>query len=48
MNVDSPSDIDALSNQIPATYYIFDKIVDYLDGNNLQNLSFLDREVYPM
>ena len=41
MNVDSPSDIDALSNQIPSTYYIFDIL--YLDGNNLQNLSFLDR-----
>jgi bifunctional non-homologous end joining protein LigD len=41
MNVDSLSDIDALSNQIPATYYIFDIL--YLNGNNLQNLSFLDR-----
>jgi bifunctional non-homologous end joining protein LigD len=41
MNIDSLRDIDALSNQIPATYYIFDIL--YLDGNNLQNLSFLDR-----
>jgi bifunctional non-homologous end joining protein LigD len=41
MNIDSLIDIDALSNQIPATYYIFDIL--YLDGKNLQNLSFLDR-----
>jgi bifunctional non-homologous end joining protein LigD len=41
MNVDSLSDINTLSNQIPATYYIFDIL--YLDGKNLQNLSFLDR-----
>jgi len=41
MNVESLRDIDALSRQIPATYYIFDIL--YLDGKNLQNLSFLDR-----
>ena len=41
MNVDSLRDIDALSNQIPSSYYVFDIL--YLDGDNLQNLSFLDR-----
>ncbi len=41
MNVDSLIDIDILSKQIPSTYYFFDIL--YLDGKNLQNLSFLDR-----
>jgi bifunctional non-homologous end joining protein LigD len=41
MNVESLRDIDALSMQIPSTYYIFDILS--LDGNNLQHLPFLER-----
>jgi bifunctional non-homologous end joining protein LigD len=41
MNVDYRPDIEKLSLQIPATYYIFDIL--YLDGKNLQNLGFLQR-----
>jgi bifunctional non-homologous end joining protein LigD len=36
MNVDYKADIEKLSQEIPATYYIFDIL--YLDGKNLQNL----------
>jgi bifunctional non-homologous end joining protein LigD len=41
MNVDYKADIENLSQEIPATYYIFDIL--YLDGKNLQNLEFLQR-----
>ena len=41
MNVDYKADIEKLSREIPATYYIFDIL--YLDGKNLQNLDFLQR-----
>jgi bifunctional non-homologous end joining protein LigD len=41
MNVDSKADIEMLSQEIPATYYIFDIL--HLDGKNLENLDFLHR-----
>ena len=41
MNVDYKADIEKLSREIPATYYIFDIL--YLDGKNLENLGFLQR-----
>ena len=41
MNVDYRGDIEKLSQQIPATYYIFDIL--YLDRKNLQNLDLLNR-----
>jgi bifunctional non-homologous end joining protein LigD len=41
MNVDYKVDIKKLSQEIPATYYIFDIL--YLDGKNLENLDFLQR-----
>src|SRR5919199_2438021 len=41
MNVDYKADIEKLSQEIPATYYIFDIL--YLDGKSLQNLDFLRR-----
>ena len=41
MNVDYKTDIENLSQEIPATYYIFDIL--YLDGKNMQNLDFLQR-----
>jgi bifunctional non-homologous end joining protein LigD len=41
INVDYKRDIEKLSQEIPATYYIFDIL--YLDGKNLQNLDFLQR-----
>jgi bifunctional non-homologous end joining protein LigD len=41
MNVDYKADIEKLSREIPATYYIFDIL--YLDGKKLQNLDFLQR-----
>lgn len=41
MNVDYPRDIDRLSKEIPATYYVFDIL--YLDGKNLEKLGFLER-----
>jgi bifunctional non-homologous end joining protein LigD len=41
MNVDYKADIEKLSHEIPATYYIFDIL--YLDGKYLQNLDFLQR-----
>jgi len=34
MNVDNKADIEKLSREIPATYYIFDIL--YLDGKNLE------------
>jgi bifunctional non-homologous end joining protein LigD len=41
MNIDNSKEIEILSRQIPATYYFFDIL--YLDGKNLQSLSFLER-----
>ena len=41
MNVDNDVEIQILSRQIPATYYLFDIL--YLNGRNLQDLSFLQR-----
>jgi bifunctional non-homologous end joining protein LigD len=41
MNVDYNREIEFLSKQFPATYYVFDIL--YLDGNDLQNLEFLER-----
>jgi bifunctional non-homologous end joining protein LigD len=41
MNIDNIKEIEILSRQIPATYYFFDIL--YLDGRNLQSLSFLER-----
>jgi bifunctional non-homologous end joining protein LigD len=41
MNVDSIKDIDKLAHKMPATYYLFDIL--YIDGRNLQSLSFLER-----
>jgi bifunctional non-homologous end joining protein LigD len=42
MNVDSIKDIEKLSHKMPATYYLFDIL--YIDGRNLQSLSFLERQ----
>jgi bifunctional non-homologous end joining protein LigD len=41
MNVDSIKDIEKLSRKMPATYYLFDIL--YIDGRNLQSLTFLER-----
>lgn len=41
MNVKSPKDIERLSRAFPATYFPFDIL--YLDGRNVQSLSFVDR-----
>src|SRR5690242_11422929 len=41
MNVDHDKEIELLSQQIPANYYLFDIL--YLDGKNLQGLDFLER-----
>jgi bifunctional non-homologous end joining protein LigD len=41
MNVDSIKDIEKLTHKMPATYYLFDIL--YIDGRNLQSLSFLER-----
>ena len=41
MNVDNDREIQILSREIPATYYLFDIL--YLDGRDLQGLSFLQR-----
>jgi bifunctional non-homologous end joining protein LigD len=41
MNIDYNREIEFLSKQFPATYYVFDIL--YLDGNNLQNLELLER-----
>jgi bifunctional non-homologous end joining protein LigD len=42
MNVDSIKDVEKLSHKMPATYYLFDIL--YIDGRNLQSLSFLERQ----
>nr|MDQ3852133.1 DNA ligase D [Thermoproteota archaeon] len=41
MNVESATEIRALSCKMPATYYVFDIL--YLDGRNLQGLPLLER-----
>lgn len=41
MNIDSGSEINLMSREIPATYYVFDIL--YADGRNLQKLEFLQR-----
>jgi bifunctional non-homologous end joining protein LigD len=41
MNIDSSREIEILSKELPATYYLFDIL--YLDKKNLQGLSFLER-----
>jgi bifunctional non-homologous end joining protein LigD len=41
MNVDSIKDIEKLSHKMAASYYLFDIL--YIDGRNLQSLSFLER-----
>lgn len=41
MNVDAKKDIEFLSRQYPATYYVFDIL--YLDGMSLEELDFVSR-----
>jgi bifunctional non-homologous end joining protein LigD len=41
MNVDDKRQIEKLSTQSPATYYVFDIL--YLDGMNLEQLDFVER-----
>src|ERR671910_38101 len=41
MNVENNLDIQSLSTEIPATFYIFDLL--YTDGKNLENLEFWKR-----
>jgi bifunctional non-homologous end joining protein LigD len=41
MNVESQSDVEFLSNQIPATYFVFDIL--YIDGESVEELDFVDR-----
>jgi bifunctional non-homologous end joining protein LigD len=41
MNVENSLDIQSLSTEIPATFYIFDLL--YTDGKNLENLEFWKR-----
>ena len=41
MNVDQIKDVEKLSHKILVTYYLFDIL--YIDGRNLQSLSFLER-----
>jgi bifunctional non-homologous end joining protein LigD len=41
MNLDHDLDIQNLSREIPATFYIFDIL--YLDGKDLENLEFCKR-----
>ena len=41
MNVDYKADIEKLSREIPATYYIFDIL--YLDGKKIESLDFVQR-----
>jgi bifunctional non-homologous end joining protein LigD len=41
MNIESATEIRALSRKMPATYYVFDIL--YLDDRNLQGLPFLER-----
>ncbi len=41
MNVESQRDIEFLSNEIPATYFVFDIL--YFDGKNVEELHLPDR-----
>ena len=41
MNVESQRDIQFLSNETPATYFVFDIL--YVDGRNVEELQLLDR-----
>ena len=41
MNVESQRDVEFLSNDIPATYFVFDII--YIDGKSVEKLDFVDR-----
>jgi bifunctional non-homologous end joining protein LigD len=41
MNVESQRDVEFLSNNIPATYFVFDII--YIDGKSIEELDFVDR-----
>jgi bifunctional non-homologous end joining protein LigD len=41
MNVESHRDIQFLSNETPATYFVFDIL--YVDGRNVEELQLLDR-----
>jgi len=41
MNRDNKREIEILSIQMPATYFLFDIL--YLDGKNLQGQTFLER-----
>ena len=41
MNVDDDREIEFLSQQTPANYYLFDIL--YMDGKNLQGVEFLQR-----
>ncbi len=41
MNIEYKKDIELLSREIPATYYLFDIL--YLDGKYLQDLEFVER-----
>jgi bifunctional non-homologous end joining protein LigD len=41
MNVESQRDIQFLSHEIPATYFVFDIL--YVDGRNVEELQLLDR-----
>jgi bifunctional non-homologous end joining protein LigD len=41
MNVESQRDIEFLSNEIPATYFVFDIL--YIDGRNVEELQLSDR-----
>ena len=41
MNVESQRDIEILSNDIPATYFVFDVL--YIDGRDVEELQLLDR-----
>lgn len=41
MNVESQRDIEFLSTNMPATYFVFDIL--YIDGSDLQDLKFLER-----
>ena len=41
MNVESQREIEFLSNEIPATYFVFDIL--YIDGRNVEDLQLSDR-----
>ena len=41
MNVESQRDVEFLSNDMPATYFVFDIL--YIDGKSVEELDFVDR-----